>query len=93
MRLLVPSLGPGVAVDSTTQLCGRVCVGCPSLHSSTPAMPQLPWDLQHGWDYGTPPCIATTKLLPRQDITSCQSCSCKRGIEEEGPSVHIIRVQ
>lgn len=39
------------------------------------------------------PCNATTMLLSRHNITSCHSCSCKRGLEEEGPRVHIIRVQ
>lgn len=84
--------GPGVlGWKCTAQLCGRVWAGCPSLHSSTLAVPQLP--RHYSMDGTMCACSATTMLLPRQNITSCHSCSCKRGMEEGGPSVHIVRVE
>lgn len=84
--------GPGVlGWKCTAQLCGRVWAGCPSLHSSTLAVPQLP--RHYSMDGTMCACSATTMLLLRQNITSCHSCSCKRGMEEGGPSVHIIRVE
>lgn len=58
-----------------------------------PGCATVPMGLQHGWDHAMPLCNAITMLLPRQNTTSYHAFSCKKGMEEEGPSVHIIRVQ
>lgn len=73
-----------------SSVAGSVLSLAAQLH---PGCATVPMGLQHGWDHAMSLCNAITMLLPRQNTTSCHSCSCKRGMEEEGLSVHIIRVQ